>query len=100
MCMTTTFRYHRQLPFYSTPQYFSIFFGTICSIQRTPPSTKGSCETIPLRLAYATTFDGCQGLTLVKTSHCRPFANGQLSTALSHIRSRHDSLADKTQPRM
>jgi len=49
----------------------------------------------PLRLAYATTFNGCQGLTLVKTALdllIDPFAHGQLYTALSCVRSRQDSL--------
>ena len=47
----------------------------------------------PLRLAYATTFNSCQGLTLDKTvlDLCIPvFAHGQLYTALSRVRSRHD----------
>lgn len=49
----------------------------------------------PLRLAYATTFNGCQGLTLQKTAlDCRidPFAHGQLYTALSRVRTRNDCL--------
>ena len=49
----------------------------------------------PLRLAYATTFNGCQGLTLAKTAldlRIDPFAHGQLYTALSRVRSRQDSL--------
>jgi hypothetical protein len=48
----------------------------------------------PLRLAYATTFNGCQGLTLDKTVlnlRCEVFAHGQLYTALSRIRNRADS---------
>lgn len=50
----------------------------------------------PLRLAYATTFNGCQSLTLDKTAiDCRidPFSHGQLYTALSRIRKREDCLA-------
>jgi len=42
------------------------------------------------------TFNGCQGLTLAKTTLdlcIDPFAHGQLYTALSHVRSHHDSLA-------
>jgi len=47
----------------------------------------------PLRLAYATTFNSCQGLTLDKTVldlRMPVFAHGQLYTALSRVRSRHD----------
>ena len=49
----------------------------------------------PLRLAYATTFNSCQGLTLAKTAvdlRIDPFAHGQLYTALSRVRHRNDSL--------
>ena len=48
----------------------------------------------PLRLSYATTFNGSQGLTLDKTVldlRCEVFAHGQLYTALSRIRCRGDS---------
>ncbi|KAF9561454.1 hypothetical protein CPC08DRAFT_742543 [Agrocybe pediades] len=47
----------------------------------------------PLAPAYATTFNGCQGLTLDKigVDLTRPvFSHGQLYTALSRIRNRHD----------
>jgi hypothetical protein len=46
----------------------------------------------PLRLAYASTFNSCQGLTV--EDHCvydfrvDPFAHGQLYTALTRIRDR------------
>ena len=49
----------------------------------------------PLRLAYATTFNDCQGLMLAKTTldlRIDPFAHGQLYTALSRVRSKRDSL--------
>ncbi|KIK11055.1 hypothetical protein PISMIDRAFT_123396, partial [Pisolithus microcarpus 441] len=42
----------------------------------------------PLRLAYATTFNGCQGLTLQRSvvDLCKdPFSHGQLYTALSRV---------------
>ena len=45
----------------------------------------------PLRLAYATTFNSCQGLTLdraVIDMRVPVFAHGQLYTALSRVRSR------------
>jgi hypothetical protein len=45
----------------------------------------------PLRLAYATTFHGCVGLTLDKTvlDTCRDvFTHGQLYTSLSRVRNR------------
>src|SRR5437764_6315201 len=47
----------------------------------------------PLRLAYATTFNSCQGLTLdgaILDIRVPVFAHGQLYTALSRVRSRHD----------
>ena len=47
----------------------------------------------PLRLAYATTFNSCQGLTLdqaVIDLRTPVFAHGQLYTSLSRIRSRSD----------
>jgi len=47
----------------------------------------------PLRLAYATTFNSCQGLTLDRTVfdlHTLVFTHGQLYTALSRVRSRYD----------
>ena len=47
----------------------------------------------PLRLAYATTFNSCQGLTLsrvvVDVSH-QPFTHGQLYTCLSRVRCSDD----------
>jgi len=45
----------------------------------------------PLRLAYATTFNSCQGLTLSRTvldGRVPVFAHGQLYTALTRVRSR------------
>src|SRR6184192_33332 len=45
----------------------------------------------PLRLAYATTFNSCQGLTLdraILDTRVPVFAHGQLYTALSRVRSR------------
>jgi hypothetical protein len=58
----------------------------------------------PLRLAYATTFNSCQGLTLdraVIDIRVPTFAHGQLYTALSRVRCR-DHLSfftDYTGPR-
>lgn len=49
---------------------------------------------LPLRLAYATTFNGCVGLTLNRTIldlRTNVFAHGQLYTALSRVRRRQDS---------
>ncbi|KIM70007.1 hypothetical protein SCLCIDRAFT_498123 [Scleroderma citrinum Foug A] len=49
----------------STPQYFSIFsFHPMQHLHR----QRARARQFPLRLAYATTFDGCQGLALVKTA--------------------------------
>lgn len=51
---------------------------------------------IPLRLAYATTFNSCQGLTLdrvVVDLRTPVFAHGQLYTALSRTRRRNDCIA-------
>lgn len=45
----------------------------------------------PLRLAYATTFHGCVGLTLDKTvldTRSDVFTHGQLYTSLSRVRNR------------
>src|SRR5215207_9176918 len=50
---------------------------------------------IPLRLAYATTFNSCQGLTLdrvVVDLRSPVFAHGQLYTALSRTRRRKDCI--------
>ncbi|KZT50151.1 hypothetical protein CALCODRAFT_417909, partial [Calocera cornea HHB12733] len=50
---------------------------------------------LPLRLAYATTFNSCQGLTLDRTVlDCRTdvFAHGQLYTALTRVRTQQDSI--------
>lgn len=47
----------------------------------------------PLRLAYATTFNSCQGLTLDKVAldtRKQPFSHGQLYTALSRVRKAED----------
>lgn len=49
----------------------------------------------PLRLAYATTFNSCQGLTLqhvVLDLRTEVFAHGQLYTALIRVRSKRDAL--------
>ncbi|KIM54012.1 hypothetical protein SCLCIDRAFT_137599, partial [Scleroderma citrinum Foug A] len=49
----------------------------------------------PLRLAYTTTFNSSQGLTLDCSAidlRFDPFAHGQLYTALSRVHCRHDSL--------
>jgi hypothetical protein len=51
---------------------------------------------LPLRLAYATTFNSCQGLTLdraVLDLRSPVFAHGQLHTALTRIRERNDGRA-------
>lgn len=62
----------------------------------TPPRASWTVHRLqfPLRLAYASTFNGCQGLTLDRTVldlRCEVFAHGQLYTALSRIRIRNDS---------
>ncbi|KAG2745962.1 hypothetical protein P692DRAFT_20740374 [Suillus brevipes Sb2] len=49
----------------------------------------------PLRLAYATTFNGCQGLTLsctVLDLRTDVFAHSQIYTSLSHVKRREDTL--------
>jgi hypothetical protein len=49
----------------------------------------------PLRLAYATTFNSCQGLTLqriVLDLQTEVFAHGQLYTALTQVRSQNDAM--------
>jgi hypothetical protein len=49
----------------------------------------------PLWLVYATTFNGCQGLTLAQTMldlQTDPFAHGQLYTALLRVRSRRNMM--------
>ncbi|KAF9231145.1 hypothetical protein BU15DRAFT_56525, partial [Melanogaster broomeanus] len=49
----------------------------------------------PLCLAYATTFNGCQGLNLSCTAidlHTDCFAHGQLYTALSRVWHRSNSI--------
>ena len=49
----------------------------------------------PLRLSYATTFNGCQGLTLdrsVLDLRVDPFAHGQLYTALSRVTCRRNTI--------
>jgi hypothetical protein len=51
---------------------------------------------LPLRLAYATTFNSCQGLTLdraVFDLRSPVFAHGQLHTALTRIRERNHGRA-------
>lgn len=62
----------------------------------TPPRASWTVQRLqyPLRLAYSTTFNGCQGLTLDKTVldlRSQVFAHGQLYTALSRVRVRGDS---------
>jgi hypothetical protein len=62
----------------------------------TPPHASWTVHRLqfPLCLAYATTFNCCQGLTLDKTVldlRCKVFAHGQFYTALSRIRQRDDS---------
>ncbi|KAF8552494.1 hypothetical protein OG21DRAFT_1416031, partial [Imleria badia] len=49
----------------------------------------------PLHLAYTTTFNGCQGLTLARSALdlcIDPFAHGQLYTALARFTRREDTL--------
>jgi hypothetical protein len=49
----------------------------------------------PFRLAYATTFNSCQGLTLkrvVLDLRTEVFAHGQLYTALTRVRDKKDTL--------
>lgn len=63
----------------------------------TPPASDWTVtrKQFPLRLAYATTFNGCQGLTLSRSVvdlRIDPFAHGQLYTALSTVRRREDTL--------
>jgi hypothetical protein len=61
-----------------------------------PPFAPWSVERrqIPLRPAYATTFNSCQGLTLdriVIDLRTPVFAHGQLYTSLSRVRQREDA---------
>ncbi|KAI6021559.1 hypothetical protein PISMIDRAFT_97980 [Pisolithus microcarpus 441] len=67
------------------------------SFNFTPPASDWTVtrKQFPLRLAYATTFNGCQGLTLARSVvdlRIDPFAHGQLYTALSRVRRREDTL--------
>jgi hypothetical protein len=62
----------------------------------TPPNSSWTIHRIqfPLRLAYATTFHGCVGLTLDKTvldTRTDVFTHGQLYTSLSRVRNRNDT---------
>jgi hypothetical protein len=62
-----------------------------------PPSSSWTVQRLqfPLRLAYASTFHSCLGLTLdhaVFDLRSEVFAHGQLYTAISRIRTRHDGL--------
>jgi hypothetical protein len=62
-----------------------------------PPNTNFTVrrKQFPLRLAYATTFNSCQGMTLervVVDLRTEVFAHGQLYTALSRIRSKEDAM--------
>ena len=59
-----------------------------------PPNTNFTIirKQLPLRLAYATTFHSCQGLTLdrvVLDIRTQVFAHGQLYTALSRVREKN-----------
>ena len=61
-----------------------------------PPYTNFTIlrKQLALRLAYATTFNSCQGLTLDRVAidfRTDVFAHGQLYTALSRIRNRSDA---------
>jgi hypothetical protein len=61
-----------------------------------PPNTNFTVrrKQFPLRLAYATTFNSCQGMTLDKVVidlRTEVFAHGQLYTALSRIRNKDDA---------
>ncbi|KAN0082860.1 hypothetical protein V8E55_008655 [Tylopilus felleus] len=67
------------------------------SFQFSPASSSWSVQRkqFPLRLAYACTFNGCQGLMLTRSIidlRTHPFTHGQLYTALSHVRRREDCL--------
>ncbi|KAG2054507.1 hypothetical protein BDR06DRAFT_935175 [Suillus hirtellus] len=58
------------------------------------------CKQFPLRSAYATTFNGSEGLTLEKASlglHTDSFANGQVYTSIfkSTMPPRHSSAISK-----
>jgi hypothetical protein len=62
----------------------------------TPPNSSWTIQRIqfPLRLAYATTFHGCVGLTLDKTvldTRIDVFTHGQLYTSLSRVRNHTDT---------
>ena len=62
-----------------------------------PPNTSWTVERkqFPLRLAYATTFNSCQGLTLdrvVLDMTVPVFSHGQLYTAISRVRNRQHLL--------
>jgi hypothetical protein len=61
-----------------------------------PPFTNYTVmrKQLPLRLAYATTFHSCQGLTLDRVAldfRMNIFAHGQLYTALSRVRTSTDA---------
>jgi hypothetical protein len=63
---------------------------SLASASNSPPHASWTVHRLqfPLRLAYAMTFNGCQGLTLDKTVLdlcCEVFTHGQLYTALSRI---------------
>lgn len=49
-----------------------------------------NCKQFPLRLAYATTFNGSQGLTLQRAVVDDGLAHGQSYTALASVRHRRD----------
>jgi hypothetical protein len=52
------------------------------------------CKQFPLRLAYSTTFNSCQGLTFDMVGingRSDVFAHGQLYTTISRVRSRQDA---------
>ena len=61
-----------------------------------PPKSSWTVQRIqfPLRLAYASTFHGCVGLTLDRTvldTRTDVFTHGQLYTSLSRVRNRADT---------
>lgn len=69
----------------------------------TPPNCSWTVNRIqfPLRLAYATTFHGCVGLTIDKTvfdTRTDVFTHGQLYTSLSHVRNRADTRLLRNEP--
>ncbi|KIM68216.1 hypothetical protein SCLCIDRAFT_1012870 [Scleroderma citrinum Foug A] len=73
--------------------------GWVQTRSKSDEDTRSSTKQFSLRLTYATTFDGCQGVTLAKTTldlRIDPFAHGQLYTALSRVRSSILPMTEKT----